>query len=742
MSSPARDQRDGGVLGATPAMSPDRWRRVDAVLQSVLAAEPARRQGIIDGECRGDDALRREVESLLSAHARAGDAFLERPAAESLGAAGTPQTLAERLAAALAGRYEIVREIARGGMAVVHLARDVRHDRRVAIKVVREELAAAVGAERFLEEIRVTASLQHPHVLPLFDSGSADGMLWYVMPFAEGETLRSRLEREGRMPVDVALRFAREMADALEYAHRHGVVHRDVKPENVLLQSGHAMVADFGIALALEHAGGARLTNTGIMLGTPQYMSPEQAAGDRTIDARTDIYALGAVVHEMLAGEPPFAAPTQQAVLRRVVSERPASLTTRRADVPSSLDAAVQRALAKRPEERFASAAAFAAALGVPLNGAESDAGRAAPGGTPVPATNTTQSAVRVRRVSTRAATYAAGAMLVLGLLGGWALSRSAVLARTMSLLDRPRSQPDSRPDRADQRGALGVIGPAAAAGATSDMSLAVLDRAGRPLRVIPADRPWTPRISPDGKRVVYGAFGEGRATSDLWVMNLDDGATRRLTDDDADSNDPQWSPDGSMIAYSVSAAGGKDLMVQNADATAGTSRVLASRDGVQFPSDWLRDGSALLVTDQSSESGHDVIVQPTDGSPATAYVATDADETAARISPDGQWIAYTSDQSGQSEVYLDSYPKAGQRVAVSNGGGIHPVWRGDGRELFYWSHGALVSVRVDTRLAGGSPAIGAPTTLFRARYESGPNTMYDVTPDGQRFVIVVSGER
>jgi Tol biopolymer transport system component len=271
-------------------------------------------------------------------------------------------------------------------------------------------------------------------------------------------------------------------------------------------------------------------------------------------------------------------------------------------------------------------------------------------------------------------------------------------------------------------------------------MSLAVFDRAGRPRRVIPADRPWTPRISPDGQRVVYGAFGEGRATSDLWVMALADGTTRRLTDDDADNNDPQWSPDGSTIAYSVSAPGGKDLMVQNADATAGTSRVLASRDGVQFASDWLHDGSALLVTDQSSETGHDIIVQPADGSPATPYVATDADETAARISPDGRWIAYTSDQSGQAEVYLDSYPKPGQRVTVSKGGGIHPVWRGDGRELFFWNRGVLTSVRIGTRTLGGSPVIGALTKLFRAPYQSGPNTMYDVSPDGKRFVIVLGG--
>jgi eukaryotic-like serine/threonine-protein kinase len=323
------------------AMTPERWRAVDAVLQAALVCDPAHRDAVVAEACGEDEALRREVESLLAAHDRAGDDFLERPAADVLAAPGAPTPLAERLATALAGRYVIERELARGGMATVHLARDLRHDRRVAIKVLREELTAAVGAERFLDEIRITASLQHAHILPLFDSGSAGELLWYVMPFVEGETLRSRLAREGRVPVEEALQLAREMADALEYAHRHGVVHRDVKPENVLLQGGHALVADFGIALALEHAGGERLTRTGITLGTPQYMAPEQAAGERTIDARADVYALGAVLYEMLAGEAPFAAASQRGVVERVMHEPPAALAARRADVSPLLDAAV-----------------------------------------------------------------------------------------------------------------------------------------------------------------------------------------------------------------------------------------------------------------------------------------------------------------------------------------------------------------------------------------------------------------
>ncbi|HEV8363554.1 MAG TPA: serine/threonine-protein kinase, partial [Gemmatimonadaceae bacterium] len=226
-------------------MTPERWRMVEAILRGALNFERAQRDAFVAEACGENEELRREVASLLAAHDPADD-FLERPAAEVFADANVVP-LSMRLAKALAGRYRIEREIGRGGMATVHLAFDLRHERRVAIKVLREELAAAVGADRFLEEIRVTASLQHPHILPLFDSGSGDGLVWYVMPFVVGETLRSRLARERRLPVDVALQLVREMADALEYAHRHGVVHRDVKPENVLLQGDHALVADFGI---------------------------------------------------------------------------------------------------------------------------------------------------------------------------------------------------------------------------------------------------------------------------------------------------------------------------------------------------------------------------------------------------------------------------------------------------------------------------------------------------------------
>ena len=716
-------ERGTGPAGAPPPMTPERWRAVDAILQAALACEPTRRPACIAEACGEDDALRREVESLLAAHDRAGDDFLERPPGEAFAAPGDQQPLAERLARAVAGRYEIERELARGGMALVLLARDPRHDRRVAIKVLREELAAAVGAERFLDEIRITASLRHAHILPLFDSGSGEGLLWYVMPFVEGETLRSRLAREGRLSVEVAVQLAREMADALEHAHCHGVVHRDVKPENVLLQDGHALVADFGIALALEQAGGERLTRTGITLGTPQYMAPEQAVGARTIDGRVDVYALGAVLHEMLAGEPPFAAESRQVVVQRVMHEPAAALASLRADVSPLLDAAVRRALAKRPADRFPSAAAFASALAVapsvPMSRPGAPAGAAF---VDAPAGQERAGPSHGRTVSARAALYVAGTTLAIGLVGGWALAGSSAVARwtdAASELGRP-------PIDGGESWEPTVAG---------ELALMVVDRWGRPRRTIAADRPWTPRFSPDGRRVAYGAFGPGRSTSDLWVTDLDAGTTRRLTDDGGDSNDPQWSADGRTLAYSAAAPGGKDILVRPVGG--GEAGVLAARPRTQFPSDWLRDGSALLVTEEGGRNGHDILVQPTDGSTPWPYAATSANETAARVSPDGRWVAYTSDESGRPEVYLDSYPRPGRRVAISQGGGIHPVWRGDGRELYHWTEETLVAVRLGASSGGAPPVVEARTVLFSAPYHVGLNTMYDVSRDGEQFVLV-----
>jgi serine/threonine-protein kinase len=276
------------------------------------------------------------------------------------------QNVTEELRTALADRYVIESELGEGGMATVYLAHDVKHDRKVALKVLRPELAAVIGADRFLAEIKTTANLQHPHILPLHDSGEADGFLYYVMPYVEGESLRDRLEREKQLPVDAAVRIVREVADALDYAHRREVIHRDIKPENILLHDGRAMVADFGIALAVTSAGSSRMTETGMSLGTPNYMSPEQAMGERELSPASDVYALGAVLYELLAGEPPFGGPTAQAIVARVVTETPRALTVQRHTVPPHVEAATMTALEKLPADRFATAAQFAEALATP----------------------------------------------------------------------------------------------------------------------------------------------------------------------------------------------------------------------------------------------------------------------------------------------------------------------------------------------------------------------------------------
>jgi serine/threonine-protein kinase len=292
------------------------------------------------------------------------------------------------LAAALADRYTLQRELGRGGMATVYLAEDLKHHRPVALKVLKPELAAVLGPERFLREIEIAANLHHPHILPLYDSGMTgsrdDGrnggvgadrsavlpfrrsaeFLYYVMPYVEGESLRDRLGREKQLPVDDALQIAREVADALSYAHSHGVIHRDIKPENILLESGHAVVADFGIARAVDVAGGEKLTGTGIALGTPQYMSPEQVGGSRDLDGRSDLYSLGCVLYEMLAGQPPFTGPTIESLVHQHLAVEPPNITAIRPAVPAQVAATLQRALSKTPADRFNPVALFAEALG------------------------------------------------------------------------------------------------------------------------------------------------------------------------------------------------------------------------------------------------------------------------------------------------------------------------------------------------------------------------------------------
>ena len=271
--------------------------------------------------------------------------------------------LVSPLVEALADRYRIGAAVGQGGMAVVYVAEDVKHGRKVAIKILRPEVAAAVGAERFVREIRTCAALQHPHILGLIDSGEVGGTAYYVMPLIEGESLRDRLRREKQLSVADAVRIATEVASALDYAHRRGVIHRDIKPENILLQEGRALVADFGIAIGVTSASDTRITGTGISVGTPQYMSPEQATGEREVTVRADIYALGCVAYEMLIGEPPFTGPTTQAIVAKLLTEAPGPVVSRRRTVPIGIEKAIHIALQKLPADRFASALDFSTAL-------------------------------------------------------------------------------------------------------------------------------------------------------------------------------------------------------------------------------------------------------------------------------------------------------------------------------------------------------------------------------------------
>ena len=419
-----------------------------------------------------------------------------------------PRSAAEaaaRLASALADRYRIERELGAGGMATVYLAHDLKHERDVAIKVLHPDLGAALGAERFLTEIRTTARLQHPHILPLLDSGDADGLLYYVMPLVTGETLRTRLERERQLPVDESVLIAREVADALGYAHGLGVVHRDIKPENILLQGGHALVADFGIALAVQSAGGPRMTQTGLSLGTPQYMSPEQAMGERAIDARSDIYALGAVAYEMLVGEPPFTGPSVQAIVARLVTEEPRSISIQRKAVPEHIESAVMRALEKLPADRFASAAEFAAAL----------AGGA-----------TTRSSTR----STRAIAVHAGPWKrVSGML-----ALAAVVATSVAAWALSRTPAASGPPMFDA-----ALPDSALMSNTPSLSSTGYGFATQNLGV-----------SPNGDFVIY-PVRQGDSTV-LWYRSLVDASARPLAGT-AGGTAPRVSPDGTRLAFVAS---------------------------------------------------------------------------------------------------------------------------------------------------------------------------------------------
>jgi serine/threonine protein kinase/tetratricopeptide (TPR) repeat protein len=402
---------------------PEQWELVKAVFGAVLERAPAERAAFLEATCSGDAEVRREVESLLEAH-RVSDSFLETPAA----AVGGPGVVkgAHLSEGQTVGTYRVLRPLGRGGMATVYLAHDLRHRRSVALKVLHPELGHAVGPERFLREIDVAAKLSHPHILPLFDSGEVDGLLYYAMPYVEGESLRDRLQRETQLPVDEALQIAREVADALNYAHGQGVIHRDIKPENILLSGDHALVADFGIARVLGSGGNERLTETGMAVGTVAYMSPEQASGTQRIDGRSDVYSLGCVLYEMLAGEPPYTGPSAQAIITKRLSDPVPSARRLRRTIPVAVDRIVAKALAPVPADRFATIAQLATSLhssGTQLDDATSLSQA------PVAGENLRSSAIKTwarRRMPLAAALLGLGFLIGLGVLFGSRRSASS----------------------------------------------------------------------------------------------------------------------------------------------------------------------------------------------------------------------------------------------------------------------------------------------------------------------------
>ena len=567
-------------------------------------------------------------------------------------------------------------------MATVYLAQDLRHDRQVALKVLRPELAAVIGADRFLQEIKTTANLQHPHILPLYDSGWATAsdasnaspqFLFYVMPYVQGETLRGKLDRETQLGIDETIRITAEVADALGYAHTRGVIHRDIKPENILLQGGHALVADFGIALAVQAAGGQRLTETGISIGTPHYMSPEQAAGERTIDARSDVYALGAVTYEMLTGEPPFQGPSVQAVIAKVLTGRPAAPSAARETVPASLDAAVLRALARLPADRFGTAPEFAAAV-------------TAVGG-----------AATAPRQSARRAGPLRRSAVAVGL---------PAVALAAFLLGREIGGP--------HRAETWVFGQATQL--TWETGLEI-----------------TPAISPDGRQVAY-TVGDG-TRSRIVVMPIAGGRAVPLTDDSvAVEVHPQWSRDGSRILFL------KDGQVFSAPAGGGPARQeVPSRGGDVETASWSPDereiayaiDDTLFIRDASGTSRlATVLFQPSlcTWGPRNLIACTSGNRwylkagmAFGNLAP--SWIVVIDPATGHVTGVTDS--------TASN---VAPWWADDGRTLLYASNRLgppdLYAVPIDSR---GS-STGEPQRLTVGL---GVNS-FSLSADGSRLAYAV----
>jgi serine/threonine-protein kinase len=527
-------------------------------------------------------------------------------------------------------------------MATVYLAHDLKHDRRVAIKVLRPELAAVIGAERFLAEIRTTASLQHPHILPLFDSGAADSFLYYVMPFIEGETLRDRLTREKQLPIADAVRVAAEVAGALDYAHRKGIIHRDIKPENILLHDGRALVADFGIALAASRAGGTRMTETGLSLGTPHYMSPEQAIGQRELTGRSDVYALGCVTYEMLVGEPPFTGPTAQAIVARVMTAEPPALGAQRRSIPPEVEAAVRTALEKLPADRFSTAQEFAAAL-------------QGMGSAPSPS--------------------AAGTMGRRPAAAGWrarlrdpVLLILALVATTSLAVAIHLAQPTEAPP---------ALPPIRFVLSTGDSTK-------------PVDNfPWPAAISPDGGSVVY-AVAQTANTTMLYLLKTDQLVAHPIPGT-LGAYQPFFSPDGTWLAFE---ADGKERKVR-LDGSPPT--VIAEASGGNG-ADWTPAGDIVL-----GAQGNFTGLSRVSAGGGVPVALTEPDTAAGEENhiwpvalPDGKTVAFTIWSGSLSGARLALASMTDGTVMRLGIAGIRPLALLDGMLVYLQADGQVMAVALD----------------------------------------------
>jgi Tol biopolymer transport system component/tRNA A-37 threonylcarbamoyl transferase component Bud32 len=675
----------------------------------------------------------------------------------------------------LGDRYRILRELGRGAMATVYLAEDVRHRREVAVKVLLPEVAAEIGRERFLREIEIAAALGHPHILPLYDSGEADGLLYYVMPYAEGESLQDRLAREKQLPIDEALRLSREVADALAYAHSRGVVHRDIKPANILLQGGHAVVADFGIARAVSEAGGDRLTRTGTSLGTPTYMSPEQIAGEADLDGRSDLYSLGCVLYEMLAGLPPFSGPTVESVTRQHLVVEPRPVTSIRPAVPAEVAAALQRALAKNPADRFNPVGQFADALGSRF-GSAAPAGRpswirplasiAAVGivallatvivrmtrvsDAPLPSIGSTIQVTRDPGLEVDPAISPDGEMIAFA-AGPPTRMRIQVRAltggRTLTLTEGegnyrwPRWSPDGSQLAYQGPDGIRVVprmgGPSrlvarvpeavtlfsegsytplagltwspdgrriAFAGYGADgVFVAALDGSGEPVVLSSPPEPHGPAWSPDGSKIALasgnavfvfgGAYFGNAGQSSIWVVPVEGGDPIRITEDEHMDLSPVWAPDGRHLYWVSDRGGSRDIYRIALDAHGAPAGLpLRLTTGLDVHTiDLSPDGRHLGYANLHTLSNVWSMAVPMagTGSIRDAQPVTSGNQTIedVDVSPDGAWLAFSSDRGGNPDIYrLRLRSDEPERLTTHPSGDYSPFWSPDGKRIGFHS--------------------------------------------------------